>query len=161
MSRNQPASYPSAKPIVATNNPMAIKDKETPPASVTAPHLCSDAAAPRLEQSAATAARRVTGSKVRLLKTRVPSQQSTSVHQVVLSSKAAIELGFASPTERPVSREPLNAISVLCIRAPKALTASFWESKSTRKTIKFLNLSCFSRSLRIGACALHVGHHVA
>src|SRR5258708_26790105 len=47
MSRNQPASYPSSKPIVATNNPMAIKDRETPPASATGPRLCSEAAAPR------------------------------------------------------------------------------------------------------------------
>ena len=38
-----------------------------------------------------------------------------------------------SPTERPVSCSPLNAISVDCMRAPNALTASFWLSKSTTK----------------------------
>src|ERR1700730_5501177 len=83
------------------------------------------------EQSATTEARTAIGLTVYPPEMPVPGHQPTSAHQVVLSSRAAIEFGFVSPTERPVSRDPLNVISVLCIRAPNALTASFWESKST------------------------------
>ncbi len=51
--------------------------------------------------------------------------------QIALPSKAAIESGLVSATDRPVSLLPLKVMSVLCIRAPKRLTASFCESKST------------------------------
>ena len=53
--------------------------------------------------------------------------------QSVLFKSDAIEARPVSPTERPVSVSPLNAISVDCTRAPKYFTASFWLSKSTTK----------------------------
>src|SRR5262249_48926650 len=81
--------------------------------------------------------------------------------QSVLSRSAAIEERLVSPTERPVSFSPLNAISVDCVRTPKDFTVSFWLSKSTTKYTRSLNFGADISSLKIGSCALQVGHHEA
>src|SRR5262245_29286784 len=80
--------------------------------------------------------------------------------QSVLSRSAAIEERFVSPTERPVSFAPLNAISVDCVRTPKDFTAS-WLSKSSTKYTRSLNFGADISSPKIGSCALQDGHHVA
>src|SRR5271168_3328248 len=87
--------------------------------------------------------------------------QSPTHPHAVSSSSAAIESALVSPTVRPSSASPLKTISVLCIRALKALTMSFWLSKSTSNTTKSLNLGWFVNRLIIGFCALHVGHQEA
>ena len=48
---NTESSIPIAKPIVATNSPMATKEIATPSANSAGPNLCRDAAAPRTSGS--------------------------------------------------------------------------------------------------------------
>jgi cation transport ATPase len=86
MSRNQPASYLSAKPIVATNNPMAIKDRETPPASVTGPHLCSEAAAPSTIGSNGS----TQGDRIESTPARNASPKPTTCRSPLSTSPAAV-----------------------------------------------------------------------
>ena len=50
---------------------------------------------------------------------------------------------------------------MLCIRAPRRRTASFWESKSTRTTVSSLYWGSASSLERMGAWALQVGHQLA
>jgi hypothetical protein len=45
--------------------------------------------------------------------------------QMALPSRAAIELAFVSPTERPTSFSPLKTMSVDCNCTPNFLTISF------------------------------------
>src|SRR5437763_10076648 len=102
---------------------MATKETARPAASAAGPQRCFDAAAPstigrigstqgdKIDRTPATNAR--------------ASAPNAMVAQRVLFESAAIEERSVSPTERPVSVVPLNAISVDCIRAPKNFTASF------------------------------------
>ena len=118
--------------MVAAKSPMTTKEIERPPASAAGPSRCSDAAAPstigkigsthgeRMETMPATKANGI-----------APAPMARG--QRVLSSSAPIEARLVSPTERPVSLSPLNAIKVDWVRTPNAFTASFWPSKSITK----------------------------
>src|SRR5262249_1355622 len=52
-------------------------------------------------------------------------------------------------------------MSVLWDCALRARTASFWLSKSTSKTTRFLNFGSATNSARIGFCAWQTGHQGA
>src|SRR5215469_1478183 len=72
-----------------------------------------------------------------------------------------MDSGWVSPTERAISSLPLKVMSVDCTRALKLRTSSFWASKSTRKTARFLNRGSAKSFARMGFCAAQVGHQEA
>src|ERR1700676_1033420 len=72
-----------------------------------------------------------------------------------------MDSGLVSPTERAISSLPLNGIRVDRIRALKFRTSSFWLSKSTRKTARFLNFGSANSLPRMGFWAWQVGHQDA
>jgi hypothetical protein len=128
--RNSSVVSPIEYPIVATNKPTTTNEIARPAARATGPYLRSDAAVPR------TRGRMGRTQGDRLVNTPATNARATAptlIDQSVLINSAAIDERSVSPTERPVSCSPLNAISVDCICAPKKFTASFWLSKSTTK----------------------------
>src|ERR1700676_5669087 len=72
-----------------------------------------------------------------------------------------MDSGLVSPTERAISSLPLKVIRVDWIRALKFRTSSFWLSKSTRKTVMFLNFGSANSLPRVGFWAWQVGHQDA
>src|SRR6516162_2555627 len=111
--------------MVETTRPRTTKDKARPAASAAGPYLRSDAAAPRtIGRIGKTQGDRTVSTPATNARTTAPM----AIDQSVLFRSAAIDERSVSPTERPVSFSPLNAIRVDCIRAPKNFTASFWLS---------------------------------
>src|SRR5262249_36473030 len=156
--RNNSAFKPIEKPIVETSKPTTTKERARPAASAAGPYLRSDAAAPRtIGRIGKTQGDRTVNTPA----TNARVTKPMPIDQSVLLRSAAIDERSVSPTERPVSRSPLNAIKVDCMRTPKALTASFWLSKSTTKKTRFLNLGSAVSSLKIGFCLAQIGHQEA
>ena len=113
--RNLSPSRPIAKPIVATNNPIATKEMASPIASATGPNLCSAAAVPStIGTSGSTQGDRMDSAPAmkakRYVVMRAASDQSVETlgacFSKALEKRSSIHSGWVSPTERPTSVWP-------------------------------------------------------
>ena len=139
--RNTLPSSPIANPAVATNRPIAVNETASPAASSHAPARCADSAPPTTSGSSGS----TQGESVDSIPARKPSRtlptpmaQPSVLAATVWDTTARIAASSVWPVLRAASVLPWKAISVLCICTPMARTTSFWLSKSTTKTLRFL-----------------------
>jgi hypothetical protein len=105
------------KPIVATNRPMPVKDTATPSARAMGPPQLSLAAVPNtIGRSGNTHGERMDKRLAMKAGPQAPKVIAAARH-IALATRAAIQVGLVSPTERPVFGPFLKVMSVLCIRA--------------------------------------------